>query len=141
MSSLTERIKTRALDLGFDAVAIAPAVPGQHLPFYLDWVAAGYHGDQAYLARPDRLARRRDLQVILPGVNSLVVVVMHYWPGPPPPDVADPSRGQISCYAWGPDYHHVMLSMLESLRPANVLVRIECLAVSQISYGFPRLAS
>jgi epoxyqueuosine reductase len=82
---------------------------------YLDWIAAGHHGDQAYLARPDRLARRRDLRVILPGVHSLVVVGLHYWPGPPSPEADDPARGRISCYALGPDYHQVMLSKLESL--------------------------
>jgi len=112
---LKERIKARALELGFDMVGIAPADPGEHLLFYLDWLAAGYHGEQAYLARPDRLARRRDLNVILPGVQSLVVVGLHYWPGPPPPEADNPAHGRISCYAQGPDYHHVMLPMLESL--------------------------
>ncbi len=115
MSSLTERVTTQALKLGFDAVGIAPAEPGEHLSFYLDWIAAGHHGDQTYLARPDRLARRRDLAAILPGVHSLVVVGMHYWPGPPSPEGDDPARGRISCYALGPDYHQVMLSKLESL--------------------------
>ena len=31
-----------------------------------------------YLARPDRLARRRDLDVILPGARSLVIVGLDY---------------------------------------------------------------
>ncbi len=115
MPYLTEKVTTRALELGFDAVGIAPAEPGEHLPFYLEWIAAGHHGDQAYLARPDRLARRQDLRVILPGVHSLVVVGMHYWPGPPSPEADDPARGRISCHAPGPDYHQVMLSKLESL--------------------------
>jgi len=113
--SFTERIKTRALELGFDAVGIAPAKAGEHLPFYLEWLAAGYHGEQSYLARPDRLARRQDLQVILPGVQSLVVVGLHYWPGSHPPEANDPARGRISCYAQGTDYHHVMQPSLEAL--------------------------
>jgi epoxyqueuosine reductase len=110
-----ERIKARALELGFDVVGICPAGPAEHLPFYLEWLAAGYHGTQDYLARPDRVARRQDLNIILPGARSLVVVGSHYWPGPPPPEVRDPARGHISCYAQGPDYHQIMLPMLEAL--------------------------
>lgn len=113
--ALREQIKARALELGFDVVGIGPAAPAEHLPFYLDWLAAGYHGTQGYLARPDRVARRQDLQIILPGARSLVVVGLHYWPGPPPPEVSDPAHGRISCYAQGPDYHHIMLPMLEAL--------------------------
>ncbi len=115
MHALAERIKTQALELGFDAAGIAPAAPGEHLPQYLDWLAAGYHGEQSYLARPDRLARRRDLRVIQPEVESLLVVGLHYWPGPPPAEAEWPSHGRISAYAQGPDYHHVMLPKLEAL--------------------------
>ena len=134
---LPEGVKSRALELGFDSVGIAPAEPGLHLPEYLEWVARGYHGQQAYLARPDRLERRRDLNLILPGVKSLVVVGSHYWQGQPqpaplqfpptssplqfPPEGGrsrgepDASRGQISCYAQGTDYHHLMLPRLDAL--------------------------
>lgn len=112
---IEDRIKARALELGFDVVGIISAGPPEHLPFYLDWLAAGYHGAQHYLAREDRVARRRDLNVILPGVRSLVVVGLHYWPGHPPPEASSPSRGRISCYAQGPDYHRVMVPMLDAL--------------------------
>ncbi len=115
MSSLAQRITEQTLELGFSAAGIAPAEPGEHLPFYQRWLAAGYHGEQSYLARPDRLARRQDLHLIMPGVQSLVVVGLHYWPGPPPPKAADPEYGRISCYAQDPDYHTLMLTMLEAL--------------------------
>ena len=125
--SLADRIKTRALELGFDAVGIAPAEPGEHHPFYLDWLAANFHGDQSYLARPDRLARRRNLGVILPGVRSLVVVGAHYGPGLPVqgPVASDPARGRISIYARGRDYHQVRLDGVEGVLPyVGVLVGV-----------------
>jgi epoxyqueuosine reductase len=115
MSTIVQRIKEDAFELGFDAVGIAPAEPAEHLDAYLDWLEAGYHGQQEYLARPDRLARRRDLQVIMPGVKSLIVVGLHYWPGPPPERAADAGYGRISCYAHTTDYHRVMLPRLERL--------------------------
>ncbi len=113
--ALRERIKARALELGFDVVGIGRAAPAEHLPFYLDWLAAGYHGSQDYLARPDRVARRQDLEIILPGARSVVVVGLHYWPGPPPPEASEPGHGRLSSYALGPDYHRIMLPMLEAL--------------------------
>jgi epoxyqueuosine reductase len=115
MPTIVPWIKQQALQLGFDTVGIAPAEPAIHLDAYFDWIAAGYHGEQAYLARPDRLARRRDLQVILPGVRSIIVVGLHYWSRPPPVSSVDPGNGQISCYAQGADYHHVMIPRLEQL--------------------------
>ena len=115
MSTLSERIKAKALALGFDAVGITTATPGEHLAFYLQWVDAGYHAGQSYLSRPDRILRRRDPNVILKDALSLVVVGLHYWPGSPPPEVKDPSRGRISCYAQGKDYHDLMLPMLTDM--------------------------
>ncbi len=98
-------------------MGVAPAEPGEHLAFYLDWLAADYHGEQSYLVRPDRLARRQDLAVILPGVQSLVIVGSHYGqkvtkPGPGP---KDPDCGRISIYAQRRDYHNVMLERLETM--------------------------
>ena len=113
--TLGDAIVSHALEIGFDVAGIAPAEPGRHLPQYLDWLAAGYHGEQSYLARPDRLERRRDLSRILPGARSLVVVGQHYWPGPEAPAAGEPGRGRISCYAQGIDYHHLMLPTLENL--------------------------
>lgn len=115
MASFVRQIKQDALELGFDAVGVAPAQPGQHLREYLEWLSRGYHGGQSYLARPDRVARRRDLQLIMPGVRSMIVVALHYWPGPPPATATLPGRGRISSYAIGEDYHRVMLPRLERL--------------------------
>jgi epoxyqueuosine reductase len=113
---LTQSIKERARELGFDRVGVTPARPSPRLDAYLDWIEAGMHGQMAYMARPDRVARRRDLELILPGVRSVVVVALDYFTLQPPPEIAlDPSRGRISNYAWGRDYHAVMTPRLEEL--------------------------
>ncbi|MDW8328120.1 MAG: tRNA epoxyqueuosine(34) reductase QueG [Anaerolineales bacterium] len=109
-------LKARARDLGFNLVGITPARPAPHLDAYLRWVQAGCHGEMGYLAREDRLARRRDLNLILPGVRSLVMVGLDYRSAPLPPSVlTDPRRGRIATYAWGMDYHDVMTPRLEAL--------------------------
>lgn len=109
-------IRQRARDLGFSDVGIIPAAPSPRLDAYIDWIEAGMHGKMGYLAREDRQVRRRDLNVIVPGVQTLVVVALDYAPDAVPPDVLrDPRRGRISNYAWGADYHDIMTPRLEQL--------------------------
>jgi epoxyqueuosine reductase len=116
MNDLTIALKQKAYELGFNMVGVVPAVPGRRLDAYLNWIEQSYHGLMGYLARPDRLARRQDLNVILPGVQSLVCVGLDYHTMRVPDEVAaDPSRGRISNYAWGVDYHDVMTPRLHAL--------------------------
>ncbi len=110
-----ERLKQQALALGFNLVGVTTAAPSPTLDAYERWVDAGMHGSMGYLARPDRRNRRRDLSIILPGARSLAVVGLDYRSMLPETLLADPSRGRIAAYAWGADYHDVMLSKLEQL--------------------------
>ncbi|MBW4436650.1 MAG: tRNA epoxyqueuosine(34) reductase QueG [Pleurocapsa minor GSE-CHR-MK-17-07R] len=103
---------------GFDRTGIIPAEPSPMLDAYLRWIGNGMHGGMNYLARPDRVARRQDLSVILPGVQTLVVVALDYRQLFPADVLADPSRGRITCYAWGSDYHDVMMARLERVAAA-----------------------
>ncbi len=111
-----ESVKARAQSLGFNLCGITPARPAPHLDAYLRWVAHGMHGNMAYMAREDRVARRRDLTRIVPGAQSLILVALDYHQAQLPPEiVADPTRGRIAQYAWGGDYHDLMLPRLEAL--------------------------
>lgn len=95
---------------------VVPAAPGRRLDAYLRWIASEQHGQMGYMARSDRVARRQDLNVILPGVHSIVCVGLDYYTLSVPEHVAnDPSRGRISNYAWGVDYHDVMTPRLQEL--------------------------
>ncbi len=110
------QLRERARLLGFNRVGVIPAGPARRLDAYLRRIADGLHGEMSYLARPDRLARRRDPGIILPGVQSFVIVGLDYYTADLPPDIAaDPSRGRLSNYAWGVDYHDVMTPRLAAL--------------------------
>jgi len=114
--SLMERIGNRARDLGFDLVGSTSARPAPYLDAYRAWLAHGYHGEMAYMARADRVERREDPTRILPGAQAFVCVGMNYYPGEIPVEArTDPSRGLISRYAWGADYHDLMAPRLEEL--------------------------
>jgi epoxyqueuosine reductase len=114
--TLAARLVAQAREMGFDLVGIAPAGPTSTADRYRAWLAAGRHGEMAYLARPEAVARREDLTRILPGVRSVVAVGINYHTAPLPAGLrSDPSRGVVASYAWGDDYHDVLLPRLRRL--------------------------
>lgn len=114
--NLSRWIKDRAKALGFDLVGIAEAIPSVFQEEYRDWIARGYAGEMAYLAR--HLERRLNPQTLLPNARSIIAVGMSYYadeeegPGPPSPDA---ERAIFARYARGDDYHHVLSQRLYQL--------------------------
>jgi epoxyqueuosine reductase len=116
MSDLITELRERAVALGFNSVGVSFAAPARRLDAYLRWVDNSRHGEMGYMARADRVERRRHPQIILPGLQSIISVGLAYSSWQIPPLIADdPSRGRISNYAWGVDYHEVMSPRLEEL--------------------------
>jgi len=111
---LTERIKAKAYELGFDLIGIAPANRAPHADAYRRWLSRGYAANMHWLGRNPE--RREDPRNVIPGAQSVLVVGLSYFLLDPPPEWwHDPSRGRIARYAWGLDYHHVMLPRLREL--------------------------
>ncbi len=119
MVNLSEWIKRRARELGFDAVGITTADPPQHLSEFRRWLADGFHGEMHYLAR--RVADRADPTRLLAGARRVIVVARNYAPMPERVSQTDVSRprsdyGRVARYALGPvDYHDAMGAQLEKL--------------------------
>lgn len=110
---LSAAIRARALEMGFSAVGIAPVRPSDHGEAYARWIAEGMHGEMAYLAREDAVAKRRDPAVLVPGARSAVVVALEYHAPDGDGDAsADPSRGVFARYARNDDYHDLMKARL-----------------------------
>jgi epoxyqueuosine reductase len=105
---LGERIRALGLALGFDRVGFAPAVPAATNAFLREWLARGFAGEMAYLAR--RVEERIDPRRLIPGARSLIAVALRYGRG------ADDVRGeaQIASYARGDDYHDVLRERLRA---------------------------
>ena len=115
-NNLTAHLKEKAREMGFSMVGVVEARPSPHLDAYFRWIHQDYHGTMGWMARPDRQERRQDLDVILPGVQSIVCVGLDYDTIQLPPEIADDAgRGRISNYAWGADYHDVMTPRLKEL--------------------------
>jgi epoxyqueuosine reductase len=116
MEGLIIELTSRVQAVGLDMMGVVPAQPGRRLDAYLRWVDAKMHGRMGYLARPDRLTRRQDLNVILPGVQTIISIGLNYHTIQLPEEIAnDPSRGRISNYAWGVDYHDILTPRLQEL--------------------------
>jgi epoxyqueuosine reductase len=113
MEDLTRDVKREALRMGFSLVGVADPSPSAHAARYRDWLVQGYHAEMGYLARPDAVEKRIDPRALMPEVRSIVVVGMNYYPGEFPPSTG--CRGRVSRYAWGADYHDVMMEMLSQL--------------------------
>jgi epoxyqueuosine reductase len=107
---LKEQIVERANALGFDSCRIATAAPPRHVDEFRAWLRGGQEGEMEWLRRGEE--KRCDPQQVLPGARSVIVVALNYWQG----EQTQPSgSGRIARYAWGADYHEVMLAKLKRL--------------------------
>ncbi len=110
--TLKQQITSEALGIGFGAVGIARWDAALAEQTRLEkWLANGYGGDMAYLARKPE--SRCDPRSLLPECNSVIVSALNYYPEAQPP--ADNGSGQVSRYAWGADYHDVVKPKLTAL--------------------------
>ena len=112
--NLTEQIKNHAHKLGFELVGVTPAEETPAIEHYERWLENGYAGKMDYLER--HLPLKRHPRNVLPEVKSIISLGMNYHTiHPPEKQVKDPSRGQISRYAWGSDYHDIIRVKLRRL--------------------------
>ena len=121
LDDLAQRIKGLALSVGFDLAGVAPAVSTPETLYLREWLAQGYGGSMGYLER--RCEERVDPRKVLEGAQSIVAVGLVYaannTDGEAESDSTDAvSRGRISRYARGADYHEVMIERLRSLETA-----------------------
>ena len=112
MPSSSERIREKALELGFCKLGIVPAdVLEEEGEKFLQWIKRGHHGEMAWMNRDPK--KRVDPKLIYPEARSVIVVAMNYYS--PHEHRNSLGRGKISRYAWGDDYHPVVREKLLTL--------------------------
>jgi len=121
VASLSDRIRLHALELGFHKVGIARAEPlaaeGARL---FAWLDADYHGEMAWMERWKE--KRVDPSELLPNAKSVIAVVLNYYT--PHEHADEDTRGNISRYAWGDDYHEVLRRRLNARPPLHRLPKL-----------------
>jgi epoxyqueuosine reductase len=112
-----EKIRLRALELGFDGFGVAPPDVGKSGEWFRQWLARNYDGEMHYMKRGE--AKRLDLDLVLPGVQSVICLSTSYFTTPRNLEfLEEPETGDISNYARNLDYHDLIqprLRQLESL--------------------------
>jgi len=114
-AALKQRIRARAIELGFASVGFASAESNPRLASdFSAFVADGRQGDMDWLVRdPERRTAPRGLW---PEARSVIVLGENYGPATDPrAALADPTHGAISVYARGRDYHDAMKKKLKAL--------------------------
>jgi epoxyqueuosine reductase len=108
----SDRIKQKALELGFHKVGIAP-VPAPHSPLptphsLQNWLNQGYHADMDWMTNP----KRQDIRSVMPTVRSVICVALNYYTPHDRPEGAEYAK--ISRYGWGRDYHRILQKRLKA---------------------------
>lgn len=115
------RIDSWARALGFSQIGVAGVDLSAAEPGLSAWLAAGFHGDMAYMAaHGTKRARPAEL---VPGTVSVITARMDYLPAATPDGwqtvelarLQQPAQGIVSLYARGRDYHKVMRARLQKL--------------------------
>ena len=106
------RIRSLALDAGFDDAGVAPVSLPQHEDSLRAWIDAGHHATMQWLARNTEV--RVDLRSRFPWAKSVVVVLCSYRPRAG--EALDGLAPFVASYARGVDYHDVLLERLHGLR-------------------------
>lgn len=121
---LTQQVLERCAALGFARAGVCRAEPTAYGEELRGWLAAGKHGDMAWLAEHTEL--REDPRAMVAGARSIICVGDRYAAGarPVPPlakrlgparSDTTPMIGRIARYARGDDYHRVMKKRLQQL--------------------------
>ncbi|MCS7187225.1 MAG: tRNA epoxyqueuosine(34) reductase QueG, partial [Armatimonadota bacterium] len=103
----------RAKELGFDLVGIAQAGKPTTYAHFERWLEQGFHGTMAYMEQ--RKAERTDVKLLMPDAKSVIVVAISYFVPDKPNKCPEGIRGLVARYAWGLDYHEVLLRKLKAL--------------------------
>jgi epoxyqueuosine reductase len=113
--SREEAIRAEAKLQGFDVCRFARAeTPWPASDRLAEYVAAGRHGEMAWMETTAE--RRAHPTAMWPGARSAVVLGMNYGPAHDPLAVlAEPTKGAISVYAQGDDYHELIKKRLKAL--------------------------
>lgn len=111
--SLTHDALKKALELGFDLAATWPVGAPATDDAYKAWLAAGYHGEMAYMA--ERAALRLAPQTLAPQARTMIVLLASYARSGTPRQWDNPSYGRVARYAWSRDYHDVLKARLFAL--------------------------
>jgi epoxyqueuosine reductase len=114
-ADLKQALAREARTLGFDCIGVAaPDSIPEAARHFREFLETGAHGDMDWLAQNPE--RRADPRGLWPEVRSLIMLGVNYGPDEDPLAILEErTRGAISVYAQGDDYHDVIKKRLKAL--------------------------
>ena len=118
-AQLAAEIKQLGQTFGFADVRISDVDLSHVAPAYQAWIAAGFHGEMAYMASHG--SKRYQPEELVPGTIRVITARMDYLPRDTPENWREreksfaPDAAVISIYARGRDYHKVLRQRLQQL--------------------------
>lgn len=116
MGLLVRQMRVWGRELGFQQLGICDTRLGKHEGFLNQWLARDFHGEMDYMHR--HRSRRSRPAALQPGTIRVISVRMDYLPETTTEVEAllqQPTKGVISRYALGRDYHKLMRKRLQKL--------------------------
>jgi epoxyqueuosine reductase len=113
--SLTEAIKQKALDLGFDAVGIttAQAIEPCQAQYLKNWLTAGRAGQMRYMH--NNIENRTNPAELLHGARSVICTALNYRPENSNKNSSPSRYARIANFALFQDYHNFIKNRLRQL--------------------------
>ncbi len=107
-----ERLKKLALETGFSKAGITtPEIDLKTEQHFSEWLAKEYQADMRWMET--NAEKRLEPKKVMPEVRSVVSLSLNY--NTPFKHSGEKSKGKISRYAWGKDYHLVIEKKLQKL--------------------------
>lgn len=112
VTSLSQQIKQKAFEIGFDKIGIVPAEFSEtEFDRLQNWLGKGFQAEMRWMEREPE--KRINPKIYFPEAESVIAVALNYYTAHTHEN--DSSKGKISRYAWGDDYHDIMREKLREL--------------------------
>lgn len=110
-NNYSQLIKMQAKRLGFLSCGISKAdFLEEEAPRLEQWLKKNMHGEMKYME--NHFDKRLDPRLLVDGAKSVISLLLNYFPE----EKQNSDSYQISKYAYGQDYHHVIKSKLRELQ-------------------------
>ena len=129
-----EKIRQKAQKLGFEGFGVAAPDVEKAGEWFQQWLAQNFDGEMHYMKRGE--AKRLDLDLVLPGVKSVICLSTPYFTTPRTLEfLENPETGDISNYARNLDYHDLIQPRLMELEACLAEVFPGCQTKSYVDTG------
>lgn len=122
----------KAKQIGFELVGFAKTdILKKESGYLQQWLNKNFHGGMDYMER--NFEKRKDVKQILPTAKSVISLGLNYFT--PHTYSNDKTKGKVSRYAWGKDYHLIIWSMLDELEAELKKINSEFESISYVDTG------